>query len=122
MPTTLYRLVRVQSDAPRLRRDGSPYEETQNARIWRTLKMLKVASSGEIAAAATAADDDVMNHLVVRRYLRELAAAGIVRRVGEGKRGQEVRWQIVRGGRKPPKIRRGHAVVDPNAERPSKGR
>ena len=114
MPSRLFRLVRVQSDAPRLRRDGSPFEERQNARLWRTLKMLKTATAGEIAVSATIADDDVMKPEIVRRYLRELAGAGFVRRVGEGKRGQEVRWQIVRGGRKPPQIRRGHKVVDAN--------
>lgn len=112
-----YRLTRHQIDAPRLRRDGTELPEPQTQTIWRTLRMMKSGTAEEIASHATTADR-APDLQVVRRYLRELVAAGVlIPAVEGGGKGNRSVYRLVRDlGPKAPKILRAHVVYDPNTD------
>ncbi len=111
-----YRLTTSRLEAPRLRRDGTELPEPQTQTIWRTLRMMKSGTAEEVARHATTAER-APDLQVVRRYLRELVAAGVlIPAVEGGGRSNRSVYRLVRDlGPKAPKILRAHVVFDPNA-------
>lgn len=115
VPATTYRLLKHPPETPRLAEDGTELPERQIDTIWRSMKMAKSFSAGELADFASVEGRPV-DRLTVRRYLRELSHVGVVVRVSTRTRKDEARYRIGRNiGAKAPMILSTTTVFDPNS-------
>ena len=102
------------SDAPRVRRDGTPVTQGRGREnMWRTMKVLGTFSALELAINASTEE-----HAVAKReadtYCRYLEKAGYLHKLNGGL------FSLVRAmhtGPKPPMIQRVKQVYDPNLGR-----
>jgi hypothetical protein len=110
-----YRLMDNTGPVPRIRRDGTVLPEPQNQSMWRAMRMAK-SFTCEFIASETTTPQRETKQLVARRYMRELAAAGILVAASKGKPGTHKVFRLARDlGPLAPKVLRMHAVFDPNA-------
>lgn len=112
----LYRLIEKPVDCPRIRRDGTRLGETQSDRLWRAMRMAKTFTADELSDFAST-PDHVVDRLIARRYVRELAGVGVLGRIDAGGgRGKIARYRLRQDlGARAPKILRAHIVFDPNS-------
>ena len=111
-----YHLIDSTGPVPRIRRDGTVLPEPQNQSMWRAMRMAKSFTCEFIARNTTTPEREVKQH-VARRYMRELAAAGILVGDSKGCRGVHKQFRLKRDlGPLAPKVLRMHAVFDPNSE------
>jgi hypothetical protein len=110
-----YRLLKAPVPTPRLGRDGIDFGETQNATIWRSIRMAKSFSAKELAEMASVENKSVKFD-TVRRYLHDLVRAGIIAS-DKTEHFEETRYRLLKDvGPTAPKILRAHMVFDPNSE------
>lgn len=111
-PRKVYRLLRNQPEAPRLRRDGSPAKDLGRGQeqMWRSLRMLGVVTVRDLAVAASTEETRVTVE-TARSYLKHLHAAGYLKRLERGR----YRLRPDRNtGPLAPQVRRCDFVFDPN--------
>jgi len=107
----VYCLVRTAREAPRLTRAGRELPEPGQETLWRTMKMLGRFDLGQLFDEVTAVRP--MPRVTVQRYCAHLAAAGVLKRIGTGRRLEYVLARNVGG--LAPRILRAHVVFDPNS-------
>lgn len=128
--TPVYRLVKDQPTAPRLRRDGSPCRDTGRGQdqMWRTMKMTPRFDARELAVHATTEEVPVSLE-AAKSYISRLKSAGYLQELLPGKPGR--RGQRGTGGRLAvyrllpamntgplaPQIQATDFVWDPNTEK-----
>ncbi|MEO5332133.1 MAG: hypothetical protein H7839_08930 [Magnetococcus sp. YQC-5] len=100
--------------APRLRRDGTPAQETGRGQenMWRTIKMLKHFSPAEVAVHASTEETQVSVR-AAESYLKHLVHAGYIKR----ERGDQVRYRMAPSGDTgplAPQVMRTKFIFDPN--------
>lgn len=102
-------------DAPRIRDDGSIVTLGQgNENMWRTMKILKTFSWHDLMIAAST-ETTAITQKTARAYVEMLAKAGYCRCVSEGSSGVRAVYRFVKNtGAKPPVIKRGGQLYDPN--------
>jgi hypothetical protein len=113
----LYRLVKRQKQAPRLRRDGSPIFSTQTEQVWTAIRALKTFGLAELVYAATT-DDVKVTAAFARRYLHRLTVGGYlaVAQPHAGRHRKQI-WRLVpknNTGPKPPVPYRVTVMWDQN--------
>lgn len=120
----VYRLLRDQPEAPRLKRDGSPAKDVgrANEQMWRAMKMLKAFTARDLAVHA-ATEDVRITAETARTYCRHLHHAGYLAVVGEAKRGRQGHRRTYRlrpdrvTGPLAPQVQKTKFVFDPNTLR-----
>lgn len=108
----LYTIAKDSRFAPRVRRDGSLVPPTKQDHMWRAIKMLKRFTLGDLAAAAST-EEVTVSEVHAADYLKHLANAGYVRRVGTS----PVAYTLLpdkNTGPRAPYIQRVKQVFDPN--------
>lgn len=108
--TKVYQLIKRPSDAPVLRRDGTPLELPAQQRMWTAIRSLKRFSRDDLGFAASSSTGPVPTE-TVKRYCTHLAAAGYL--VSEGERNYRLKRSMDTGPQAP-KILRLHVVWDAN--------
>lgn len=112
----LYRLIKIQTATPRLRRDGSELPEKITETLWRTMKMLKTFTALELISAASSPTQK-MKKTTVTSYLTRLKQANIIAVVEKGGACKQERYRLLNNlGTKAPQILRSKLVYDPNAD------
>jgi hypothetical protein len=114
----VYQLVKdCGHEAPRLRKDGSAVTQgLGNEQMWRTMKVLKAFSPGELAIAASTATVSVKLS-TAKSYAAALYRAGYLIVVNKSKPGTQAVYRLLNSkntGPKPPQIQRTKRVFDPN--------
>lgn len=104
--------------APRLDKNGNISKQGEGQRnLWRTIKILKVFTYRELAAAASTLETKVTSNSA-HTYINALAKAGYLVKVGEHKHtGIPATFRFLPSkdtGPLPPQIQRSKAVFDPN--------
>ena len=113
----VYRLIRDQPDAPKLRRDGSPAKDAGRGQdqLWRAMKMTAQFTIRDLVLAASTAECTV-THETAKSYIKHLLAAGYLKRVAHG----VYRLRPDRNtGPLAPQIYRSDWVFDPNLKQGS---
>lgn len=111
----VYRLVRNQVEAPKLRRDGSPAKDLGRGQdqMWRTMKMHERFSAADLALLSSTSDIKVTQSTAAS-YVKHLLAAGYLKRVSRG----VYRLRPDRNtGPLAPQIYRSDFVFDPNIKK-----
>jgi hypothetical protein len=114
---TVYRLVRNQNEAPRVRRDGSLILPTAQEQLWTAIRTLKTFGLRDLIFAATTPEVKP-TYQSAKRFVTCLATANyLVKRPGRG--AERTVWRLKPGmdtGPKPPERRKLHAALmwDPN--------
>lgn len=116
-PRNVYRLVRTNREAPRLRRDGSEHPETARDRMWRSMKMLGSWTAGDLAEATRSETTPPVPLQTVKTYVARLVAAGVVLIAHRRGPSSPAVYRLLRNvGAAAPRILRSHAVFDPNSK------
>ncbi|GAB7078347.1 hypothetical protein [Megalodesulfovibrio paquesii] len=101
---TTYRLTQRPAQAPHLDKEGKPFPETDQQRMWRGLRMMKACTAVDLATAVSVKES------VAYTYLKMLAHAGYVTRSGD-------QYRLVRQhGPLAPMIQKVKQVYDPNLQ------
>lgn len=110
-----FRLVKNQHKAPRLKDDGTPVTMgTATDAMWRCMKILKTFDHHQVANAATLGECQVAVGSA-KKYVRQLAIAGYLATVRQGKPGTATVYRLTRNsGPHAPAITRTHVVFDRN--------
>jgi hypothetical protein len=117
----LYKLVKDQPAAPRLKRDGSPAAEQGRGQdqMWRSMKMLRTFDLRELSLHASTEEVPV-SQIAAKHYIKHLKAAGYLTVVLPGRAGRQARLTVYRlipfmnTGPLAPQIQRTDFVWDPN--------
>lgn len=113
MGAKLFRLLRTPHDTPRLDRNGKDLGETQQATLWRGMKMLKEFDAGELARETSLPDRPILTFRA-DRYIRSLARVGVLVKIAGSR--NPVRYRLVNNlGAKAPTVSKAEVVFDPNA-------
>lgn len=110
----VYRLVRNQPDAPKLRPDGSPAKDIGRGQdqMWRAMKMADRFTAVELAVLSSTAEYAVATTSAAA-YIRHLLAAGYLKRTARG----VYRLRPDRNtGPLAPQVYRSDWVFDPNTK------
>ena len=112
-----YRLVRdLGVETPRIRADGTlDQTPTDQERMWAAIKALGAFTWTDVQLAT-----GIANVQTIRSYLVHLARAGYFATIEKGGARRPTRWRLLPSrntGPRPPAIRRGKAVFDPNLGR-----
>jgi hypothetical protein len=114
----VYRLVRRQDDAPRLRRDGSEVMRTGQELMWATMRhLLRDGFTAKDLVTFASTDEISISEVTAKSYLKHLTAAGYLQCLQPGRPRHLTRWRLkpaMNSGPKPPKILRTQIVYDPN--------
>lgn len=109
-PAKVYKLLKRQKEAPRLRADGTPLNRSDRECLWCAIRSVPGPfTAQEVAYAATTTTPIRANS--ADRYIRYLAAAGYLAEVGA------MHWRLrpkMNTGPLAPSILRVHAVFDRN--------
>jgi hypothetical protein len=98
----MYRLEQRPAQAPHLDKEGKPFPETDQQRMWRGLRMMKACTAVDLATAVSVKES------VAYTYLKMLTHAGYVTKSGD-------QYRLVRQhGPLAPMIQRVKQVYDPN--------
>lgn len=114
----VFRLVKRQTEAPRLRRDGSVAPPTAQQQLWRTIRVLKVFGLKELLFSAST-DELAPGYQTAKRYVHRLVAAGYLIAMPAGRRTSYRLKACMDTGPRPPEARKIHAELmwDPNTRR-----
>lgn len=117
----VYRVVRRQSEAPRLRRDGSEVPRTVQELMWATMRhLLREGFTVRDLAAFSSTDEIRIGEVTAKSYVKHLNAAGYLQPLQPGRPRYLTTWRLKPGmnsGPKPPKILRTQIVYDPNTNK-----
>ncbi|PTW61393.1 hypothetical protein C8N35_102102 [Breoghania corrubedonensis] len=114
----IYKLIKRQAEAPRLRRDGTELPPPAQQLMWNTMRNLLKGGFCARELAQFASIDEVTVPLVTAKsYLKHLDSAGYLHCLEPGRGRHLARWRLkpsMNTGPKAPKILRTQAVYDPN--------
>lgn len=111
-PLKVYRLVRNQAEAPKLRRDGTPAKDLGRGQdqMWRAMKMTDRFTVNELTVLAST-DEHPVTRNTAASYVKHLLAAKYLKRVSRGL----YRLRPDRNtGPLAPQVYRSDFVFDPN--------
>lgn len=113
----VYRLLKAPSEAPRLRRDGTPVEMGgAREQMWRTMRMLGQFTVRDLVVAASTARTPIKES-DAKDYLRYLRLAGYLVSQRQALPGGPAVYRLLPGrytGPRPPMVQRVKRVWDPN--------
>ncbi|GAB3451978.1 hypothetical protein [Insolitispirillum peregrinum] len=113
----VYRVVRLQSEAPKVRRDGTVVvPDTARDQMWRTAKIIKEFSPRDLAIQASTEDRQVSERDATD-YCKFLRLGGYLAVVRPSKPGVQAVYRFLLSkntGPKAPMVQRIKAVFDPN--------
>lgn len=119
-PINLHRLLIKQSDAPRLRRNGSKAPPSGQLQMWRAMRSLRSFDYRDLARVAST-DDLTITEVTAKSYLHRLADAGFLQMLKPCKQGRvnssPAVWRLrpsMNSGPLAPQILRTRFVFDPN--------
>jgi hypothetical protein len=113
----VYRLVRKQSDPPKVRRDGTLLaDDTARDQMWRTAKIIKEFAPKDLAIQASTEAQPV-SELDAKDYCKFLRLSGYLAVLRPSKPGTQAVYRFLASkntGPKAPRVQRVKAVFDPN--------
>ncbi|MFT4275564.1 MAG: hypothetical protein QM576_04320 [Rhodopseudomonas sp.] len=120
-PMNLYRVVINQSEAPRLRRDGSKAPPSGQQQMWRAMRNLRHGFSYRDLVRVASTDELTITEISAKTYLHRLADAGLLQMLQPCKKGRHngspAVWRLkpsANTGPLAPQVLRTHFVFDPN--------
>lgn len=115
MAAKLFRLQHAPHETPRLDRNGVDLGETQQATLWRGMKMLKVFDAGELARETSLPHRPIQTTRAAL-YIRALARVGVLVKIAGSQ--NPVRYRLAQNlGAKAPTVSKTEVVFDPNSKR-----
>ncbi|WP_319774445.1 hypothetical protein [Breoghania sp.] len=114
----IYKLLKRQAEAPRLRRDGSELPPPAQQLMWNTMRnLLRNGFDARELSQFSSTDQVTVPLVTAKSYLKHLDAAGYLICLEAGRGRHLGRWRLkpsMNTGPRAPKILRTQAVYDPN--------